>query len=208
MKKLVAVILSVILVMVPTVALAKEPALTVPDDGIIGYLTDDNGNTIEVKGFIVETAMVNFLDADLSVTYGFNLAVPTSTNGSGEYTESSPDTAMESTVYLTIYYKTQNPSTGTTYLLTSVSGYWEIDRPNSVSVESASVRYGCSDIGTTQSRTRAVGNNFSFSTGFSNYVSRIGGVMGARLTVNYLMGTSRRWSFTLTNNLFNDGITY
>ena len=51
----------------------------------------------------------------------------------------------------------------------------------------------------------SVNNYFDISTGFTDYVvPDVLAVMGANLTVNYLMGTSRRWSFTLTNNLFNN----
>lgn len=114
MKKLIAVILSVILIMVPNVAFAKESVLNVPNDSIVGYLTDDEGNTFEVEGFVVETAMVNSLDTDLSVTYGFNINTSTLSSGSGQHTEYSPDTTLESDVYLTIYYNTQTSGLSTT----------------------------------------------------------------------------------------------
>ena len=105
-----------------------------------------------------------------------------------------------------IHYTHRN--TPTEYLLTRVSGYWEISAQK-VSVESAKLSYGCSGTfpsPTTQSVTDiSVNNYFDISTGFTDYVvPDVLAVMGANLTVNYLMGTSRRWSFTLTNNLFNN----
>lgn len=205
MKKLVALFLSALLILTPCVAFAQE-SVNVPCSPIVGYLADDEGNIIEVPGFIVESASVNSSSGDASVTYGFNVPLSSGSTGSGEYTESSPDSAYESHVYLTIYYKTRNNNSE--YLLTSVSGYWEIEHPYNTSVTSASVRYGCSDLVTTQSQLRSVGNNFSFNTGFSTYITKAAGVMGANLTLKYLMGTSRKWTFTLTNNLFNEGITY
>lgn len=124
----------------------------------------------------------------------------------GSTTESDHDGAYASTVYLTIHYSHKN--TPTEYLLTKVSGHWVISNSN-VSVESARVSYGCSGLfptpATQSVADRSVSNYFSINTGFTKYVtSATNAVMGANLTVNYLMGTSRRWSFTLSNILFNN----
>lgn len=92
------------------------------------------------------------------------------------------------------------------YLLTSVSGYWVIN-DSQVTVSSASLIYGCSDLSISQSNFTnplSVSNHFSRNTGFTTYVSEAYGVMGAKLTVNYKMGNTRSWSFTLDNTLFNN----
>ena len=54
-----------------------------------------------------------------------------------------------------------------------------------------------------QSQTQSVSNNFNIATGFTTYIMEddIGSMIGASLTLNYLIGTSRRWSFTLDNVL-------
>lgn len=92
------------------------------------------------------------------------------------------------------------------YLLTSVSGYWVVD-DHQVFTPSASLYYGCSDPGITQSTYAfpiSVNNHFNVDTDFTTYVRQEYGVMGANLTVNYQMGSSRKWSFSLPNTLFNN----
>lgn len=125
------------------------------------------------------------------------------TNGST--TVDSADGGNASRVYLTIGYSMQN--TPTEYKLTSVSGRWTLE-DSRVSVTSASLTYGCSGlfpVTVTQTGSREhVSNPFSISTGFKSYVvGSYCGVMGAHLTLTYLMGSSRTWTFTLDNTLFN-----
>ena len=172
---------------------------------MIGILTTDKGEQHIIKGTLVSSPpSTRNLGNNNHITYKYDL--PISPKASGLTKESDQDSGLASTVYLTITYTHKN--TPTEYLLTNVSGYWVIT-DSKASVESASVSYGCSGLFptlTTQSVTdRSVSNYFNISTGFTNYVtSSSNAVMGANLTVNYLMGTARRWSFTLPNLLFNN----
>lgn len=143
--------------------------------------------------------------ADTAVTYAYN--VDLRANGSGTYTESDDDDGNESTVYLTVHYLTQG-SYPTYYLLTAVSGRWVIEDPDRVSVTSARVEYGCSCAipSVTQESSRYVSNNFWVNTNFTEYIVNYGASLGAKLTLTYLIGTSRTWSFTLTNDYLNSGV--
>lgn len=63
--------------------------------------------------------------------------------------------------------------------------------------------YACTECSQPYSQdvTRSVTNHFNHATGFSTYVhadSMVSSV-GAELTLFYLIGTSRTWSFTLQN---------
>ncbi len=168
---------------------------------IIGILRLDDGSQHQIIGTAVY-GVQRSNHTENAVTYTFT--IPKSLTRGGSSTIYEPDDGYSSTVYLTINYTTRND--GAEYLLTSVSGYWDIHDWR-VSVESAFLSYGCTSYASliTQSiRDVAVGNDFDITTNFSQYIPEQYGVMGANLTVNYLMGTSRRWSFTLTNNLFNN----
>ena len=169
----------------------------------VGILTSETGEQYTIEGALVSFARTMGTDMDNAVTYRYDL--PLSSGSGGSSTVYDYDSGIVSTVYLTIHYTTQNSPTE--YLLTKVSGYWDVF-DEKASVESAKLSYGCSGrfpSVTTQSKTNvSVTNHFSISTGFKKYVcADTWSVLGANLTVNYLMGTSRRWSFTLENNLFN-----
>ena len=161
-----------------------------------GYLYDDEGNCLEVTGYLVDTndLTVRSIEDGTSLTYAYNLSATDFST-----TASSPDSGYSSTVYLTIHYTTRPIGNYTESLLTSVSGYWEIE-DSRVSVTSANVSYVCIGLGTSyQSGSRSVSNNFSVNTGFFKYASEVDQTLGATLTLKYLMGTSRTWTFTLPN---------
>lgn len=186
-------------------AFAADIKSEVISSPMIGILTADDGTQTEVEGILVSTSTAPTRSGliDKEATYRYDLEVLPRADGSK--TESDVDGGYCSTVYLTIKYSSKNSPTE--YLLTGVSGYWTIT-DGKASVESAKLSYGCSGRfpePVTQSITnKSVNNHFNISTGFNKYVtSDVYGVLGANLTVNYLMGTSRRWSFTLSNNLFN-----
>lgn len=190
-------------IMVLTVPVTAFAASVDGREPVYGVLTSEDGEQILVEGRVCDTMQTRAGDAG-AVTYEF--AIPASvarTNGSTSV--DSPDSGYVSHVYLTINYKMRN--TPTEYLLTSVSGSWTIEDPN-VAVLSTSLTYGCSGwfpaIATQEDTKNNVSNPFSYNTGFSKYIIADGAVMGANLTLNYLMGSSRKWSFTLTNNLFNN----
>lgn len=201
MKKVFSLLLAVVMVLTcPITALAASVDSNEP---VYGVLMSEDGEQILIEGRVCDTMQTRTGDAG-SVTYEF--AIPASvarTNGST--TVDSPDSGYASHVYLTISYKMQN--TPTEYLLTGVSGSWTIEDSN-VAVLSTSLTYGCTGwfpAYASQEDTKTnVSNPFSYSTGFSKYIIADGAVMGANLTLNYLMGSSRKWSFTLTNNLFNN----
>lgn len=165
-----------------------------------GTLVADDGTQYVIEGEPVAVAAAEN-SADKAVTYRYDVPVP---KAGGSTTVHDNDGALASTVYLTISYNTRN--TPTEYLLTGVSGYWTIS-DSRVSVKSAYASYGCSGRFpqyTVQSKTNvSVKNHFSLKTGFKDYV--VGdtlAVMGASLKVNYIMGSTRTWSFTLNNHLF------
>lgn len=208
MKKIISLILAMAMCLslcVQTFAKENDGVNVENVPEMMGILRTDDGKEYTIKGVLVSVAPMSRAANDAcSATYRYDLPVSPQANDST--TESDHDGAAASTVYLTIHYTHRN--TPTEYLLTRVSGYWEISAQK-VSVESAKLSYGCSGTfpsPTTQSVTDiSVNNYFDISTGFTDYVvPDVLAVMGANLTVNYLMGTSRRWSFTLTNNLFNN----
>lgn len=207
-KKLVSVLLAMVMVLglsVPAFA-AEEVCETTPT--MYGILVSDDGEVYEIAGILVEnecaTYSLNSQD-EFSATYQFD--VPSRAIQNGTSTIDGPDSSSESTIWLTIKWKTN--TSDHTYLLTGVSGHWTIFDDTRVSVTSTNLVYGCSNPIYTQTNYPgvAVSNSFDVSTGFTHYILEAGGVMGANLTLNYLMGTSRRWSFTMTNNLFNDPIS-
>lgn len=200
MKKVISLLMAVIMVLtVPVTAFAASLDGSEP---VYGVLMSEDGEQILIEGRVCDTMQTRAGDAG-SVTYEF--AIPASVASSDSTTIDSPDSGYASHVYLTISYAMRN--TPTEYKLTGVSGRWTIEDPN-VAVLSTSLTYGCSglfpSIVTQTNTVNNVSNPFSISTGFSSYVVEDYGVMGANLTLNYLMGSSRKWSFTLQNNLFNN----
>ena len=82
-----------------------------------------------------------------------------------------------------------------------------------MSVTSSVLIYGCNGLTSdglsvfNQNATKYPSNYFSYNTGFQYYVNQYYGVMDANLKVNLKQvnpnGTTRTWSFTTYNNLFN-----
>ena len=176
---------------------AAEPLATPIPQTLEATLVSNTGEVINVIGEKVNAfAAPSGVEAsDESVTYRFSLY----SSPSYSLTASEYDGSISVQVFLTINYTTQNASTE--YLLTGVSGSWDIlDR--SVNVASAQLTYGCSGVFTTQTATVNVSNNFSYSTGFTNYVPSVLGSMGANLALTLQMGTTRYWDFYMYNNLF------
>lgn len=163
-------------------------ALTIPST-MIGYATDDNGNSYELIGELVETTVPYSLNGTYSATYAYDVSMTS--------TADSPDSGFASHVYLTVYYKLRD---GNYYLLTAVSGYWEIQDYNAT-VTSSTVDYVCGPAGGIYGVS--VSNNFYISTGFTEFTDATADFyqVRARLHLTYQMGTSRTWSFTLNNNI-------
>ena len=200
MKKVLSCLLIAIIIFTfPSAAFAVSVDSSEP---VYGIVTWDDGTQITIQGRVCDSMQTRAVNAG-SVTYEF--AVPASAVPSnGSTTIDSPDAGYASHIYLTISYAMRN--TPTEYKLTGVSGSWIIEDPRTA-VWTASLTYGCSglkpSIVTQQNTVDHVENPFSISTGFTSYVTDDYGVMGANLTIEYMMGT-RRWTFTLQNNLFNN----
>lgn len=179
---------------------ASEILISPMPQTIKATLISDTGEFFNVEGekINVFTTPYCIRAYDESATYKFTLY----SNRSNSLTASESDGSMSVIVFITINYETRN--TPTEYLLTSVSGHWDIEDKR-VSITNAELTYGCSGFfpfPTTQTETKNVSNNFYYSTGFSNYITQYKGVMGANLNLDLQMGTTRRWSFFMSNNLF------
>lgn len=170
---------------------------------IEAYLISDSGEVFSVIGQKVDLLQeVNEFSAwspsEGSATYVFSLyADPSYT-----LTANEMDGSLSVRVYLTIKYTTRNSPTE--YLLTNVSGSWEI-LDSRVSVTKAVLDYGCSGFYpsyTQQSASKEVSNGFNCDTGFTKYVVAEGGVLGSYLTLDLLMGQTREWDFRIKNYLF------
>lgn len=162
------------------------------------YLTDDMGNTVKATGRLVSVMAISEAD-DLQATYAFDLYTSRANN---TLTVDDVDGSASATVYLTLKYVTTS-NTPTLYKLTNVSGQWVI-HDSAVRVTSASLTYGFAGgfpSTVSDTWTGAVSNNFSKNTGYTDYVAELGATMGAHLTVNFAMGSTRTWSFTLYNYL-------
>jgi hypothetical protein len=195
---------SILVIMVSPVSATCADPNNAPVPIASGRLTFEDGTCCDIEGKLVSTNTQCRSSSPIhELTYQFDILASNIQDAS--LTVSQLDDTVSSRVYLTIYYSSQNSPTE--YLLTAVSGYWEL-KDSRVSVESATVTYGCSGFFPTATTQHAwdvpVSNNFTCYTGFTNFVNANGGVMGAHLTVNYLMGTARRWSFTISNLLFNN----
>lgn len=204
MKKLISLFICLVIIItsLPISVYASDINSTHEyQDAMEGILTSYDGNQYVITGTLISSDQQMYSNTS-SATYAYNIPASLLSSG-GSNTEYSPDSGYASTVYLTVYYSHRNDRTE--YLLTRVSGYWIISDENA-SVESASVYYGYSCDGPfiREYDTEDVNNYFSFSTGFTTYIPEAFSAMGAHLTVNYLIGTSRRWSFTLTNLVFNN----
>lgn len=182
-------------------------AEVVPTVGNIayGYLTDENGNAEVVEGRLINTVAPASIGGAAKRTYAFDLY-----ETENILTAKGKDGALSSIVYLTIEYL-ETDEYPASYLLTAVSGHWEIKVSN-VQIESATLNYGCSGTGRevhsallSQTNTLPVQNYFSYNTGFDKYVCDFGFAanVGAYLDLHYLMGTTRRWTFTLNNYRLN-----
>lgn len=193
--------------------LTGETESTIPNT-MQGTITDPYGVTYEVQGRLLETECVSAAmlgHISNCVTYAFDIysdgislssTLPNSSDATG-YT-------YQSTVTVTINYEstTDYPEE---FLLKSVSGNWDID-DSRVSVTSGFVNYACTDYihlgqNSTYYLTSTNLQNMSFykNTNFSQFIAKdFSGFMGATLTLNYLMGDSRTWSFSVENIRFNN----
>ena len=143
MKKAISLILAVAICLLMCVqAFAIEHIFVCSKSApeMTGILRGDDCREYSIVGKLVSVAPMSQVANNVSsATYRYDL--PISPHENISMTLREHDGALASTVYLTIHYTHNN--TPTEYLLTRVSGYWEISDP-SVSVDSATLSYGCS----------------------------------------------------------------
>lgn len=202
MKKLLNIIITFIFVIVPINTLASSSSSNLTNDNlIVGYLTDDEGETIEVKGTLVnQEKKRNILDN--SNTYLFELYRNRSSN---TLTSSEKDSTLSIKVYMTISYTKNRDSSGSSnlYLLTKVSGYWNMLDSRVFVSGTPNLRVGCTDFKTSsQIKNYSVNNYFSINPRFTNAVLLTsGGEMGGTLSIKLAMNNSRTWTFSMSNQL-------
>ena len=170
-------------------AYALENNIQALPETMIGYATDSNRQVHEITGYLVETQTPFTFNGTYSATYAYDVSMTS--------TADAPDSGFASHVYLTVYYKVRD---GQYYLLTRVSGYWEIQDYN-VIVTNAQVEYVCGPYGGCDPIN--VSNNFNLYTGYTDYTEDDGSMsqVKAKLTLTYQMGSSRTWTFTLNNSV-------
>ena len=183
----------------------------VPATEMIGCLKSPEGDVELIVGRLVETQTIDALGLngdDLAATYEFNLySDGTSLTGVAEHknTVSGSDNTYSAKITLTIYYNVDESVYPYTYKLTRVSGNWRVT-DSKATVTSAHVTSVCKDQNNpNQEDVREVSNNFDFNTGFTSYIAKetLSNYLGATLTLDFLMGTSRTYSGVFSNILFN-----
>ncbi len=157
-----------------------------PRETVSAYLTDDSGITQIVTGHLVDivTPKSRMSSDESSATYEFTLY---STDNKLEAT--GKDGSQSSTVRLTIWYSRD----GSNFLLTKVSGGWTI-HDSRISITGTQLYYRCESLFIDQTAYRypsTTGGSFAYKTGFTKYVPRNAGTMGAFLTLDYMMGSTR-----------------
>lgn len=176
---------------------------------VTATLVDANGNEYEVIGRLVDTPMMLSTETEtFAATYEYeiNLESEDLSLPSGDISDSTYSVKA----YNTIYWQKTQGTKGTAYKLTKVTGGWRIV-DNTVSVSNCMLRYGCTGFGTNDPTTTqrkeiaSVSNNFSRSTGFTEYIYQEGGVMGANMTLTLERGSSSVWTLYAENNLFGVG---
>ena len=208
MKRTISILLSLIFLFpasTPLAAASYSEVQTAPADTMYGILRDENGTEYQIKGVLVSSAENQVARngsafTAMSATYAY--AIPAQPRAGYSQTIYDNDGAIASTVYLTVHYTRElNLPAADNYLLTAVSGHWELGN-SMTSVTGAELDYECTSITHTHQDVNNVPvvNNFWIDSYFTTPVAPgIRTKLGAELTVHYLMGTSRRWSFTLGN---------
>lgn len=157
----------------------------------VGHIYDSEGNKIQTVGHLVNISSLDLNNSEIAVTYEYVLRAP-------NVTVEQPDDGYSGTVYLTNHYSVS----GSKYLLTEVSGYWEMHDVNA-RVISAYVDYYNDAINTSFQRGSAdVSNYFSVSTGFTEYGYNTDAfTIGSVLYLTIRIGTSRTYTSDTENML-------
>lgn len=215
MKRIISFCLSVlcVLTILPVNVSAKSEKSGMPETKASTLLLD-TGESIEIMGSLVEEDIELYNNRDeYSVTYEYALDSQTlehieRATHSNEATDEDPTLSVRA--YLTLKYKKESGfGSGDNYLLTGVSGHWEI-LDKTVGVTSAKLGYQIIGYSAYEEKRVyevvtdiSVSNNFSKSTGLTDYIVDDGfSTCMASLILNMKMGNSRTWSWKFDNQLF------
>ncbi len=205
-------ILSVFLIISIALFSVISSSAAAPELSSIGTIVSETGKSLPVQGRLTKQELIatptefGVLDFQSANTYEYYIAVPRSNETT---TVDDYDSSISVHGFLTIVCSTQESSGLTAYLLTRVSGSYNIT-DESVSVTSSKVSYGCTSMIDPESldqsvSNRSVANPFSIDTGFSVYAplthSGDQGSCGASYSMNLRRGTSSNWTFTLDNHI-------
>ncbi|WP_105205031.1 hypothetical protein [Neobittarella massiliensis] len=157
-----------------------------PPAAATAYLTDRDGNTQRIAGQLVEGPTGGGQAGEQTYAFLLELRGP----GEASSTQSFEDDYGASRVYLHLTYK----NTGSSYLLTSVSGYYEL-QDSGVEVTSTALRYACAGTDTVQTGVQRPSGAFCYATAFTEAVAGQGYV-GATWTLNYYTDPEHHWSYT------------
>lgn len=206
MKKIIALCLALILTLSVSPIYAFASDINEESETAFkacGIICDEFGNVVaSIPVIPVSSSSVNSLGAGASQTYSF--MVPSSI-----FQNSSSSTGWDAYYCiqgtLTINYNVRDNTGDKEMLLTSAKGDWTTPNDSRVSVNGATLFCNCSGqsyeggVWTPQTASFNILNskNTLCYTNFSNYilaVSGMAGAVGAKLTIDLLMGTSRTWS--------------
>ena len=174
-------------------------------------LSDDAGDKFFVKAFeYVPATSYNVITEEHSKTYVYCVSpeyITPYTNGNTQ-TNGGWDSTYSVYGSVTVTYNTRphDNSVAEEYLLTKVSGSWEI-KDRSVSISDRFVAYTCQGVGEQSQITQKTptSNSFSYSTGYKNYVTddTISTIVGAHSEVTLKRGIydTHPWSLVVNANL-------
>lgn len=156
---------------------------------------------IKIEGKLVNSEVLSQTRSANTTSYADTYEYTIQPRATGQVEDDGWDKTYVLHAYMTIYYTKTDVTLGSEYRLDKVTGYWQ--GPDSgVTVQSASVTYGCVKLGDSSQRaTRNVTSNFTINTGFTRGVEdwAPGAAVGANLNITLYRGGS--WNFVLTNNI-------
>ena len=187
----------------------QNPATAIDETALIAYLSSNPATArIVVDGVEIDSGNGELIsaiigtDGKCEATYGFRL----SHMDRGIIIEDGYDGAGASYVTISICFNTSYYNNVPIHLLTSVSGSWAVQDPY-VSVTDVVVDYCCTGGGpdghpvnnqhSHDNHPPVYLGGFSYNTGYTSYIVELLGTLGAKMTLSYLMGTSRTWSFEI-----------
>ena len=216
-KKIVTLLLTLVFVASNTIySFANENSTLssdVPHETCIITLTSPNGIKYNVMAVEEPPMQLRSSNGDIAKTYSYSLdsknmqRVTPSTRGGQSNDEWDDSISVHG--YITITYASTTLSNGLKgYKLTKVNGKWE-KSDNAVTMSNRRVSYTCQDVNHQNQITAKFpsSNTFSYSTGYTTYVSDIAtGVLGANSHIDLNHAGSGTWSLDVTCNYFDNNI--